>query len=145
MKRTLIAAAVALLLTAACGGDEPAGALARSVEVDMVDLAFQPATLKAEPGERIRFVFHNKGKQVHDAFIGDSAAQAEHEKEMRQAKDGGHGGGHASDDRDRDALTLGPGKKGELTYTFDRAGTVEVGCHQPGHYAAGMKLAVTVA
>jgi uncharacterized cupredoxin-like copper-binding protein len=44
-----------------------------------------------------------------------------------------------------DGITVDPGKTGELTHTFDRTGTVEIGCHQPGHYAAGMKLAVTVA
>jgi uncharacterized cupredoxin-like copper-binding protein len=144
VKPTLIAAAaVAALLTAACGGgDDTAGAApTRTVEVDMVELAFRPATLTAKSGERIRFVFRNQGKIPHDAFIGDAAAQAEHEQEMRQAEKGGH---DMDDNADRDALTLEPGKKGELTFTFDQPGTVEIGCHEPGHYTAGMKIVVTV-
>jgi uncharacterized cupredoxin-like copper-binding protein len=55
-----------------------------------------------------------------------------------------NGGGHGSGDDDQNALTLDPGKQGELIYTFDGTGPLEIGCHQPGHYAAGMKIAVTV-
>jgi uncharacterized cupredoxin-like copper-binding protein len=148
VKSILIAATLVALVTAACGsdgGDKRAEAApARTVDVDMVDTAFQPAALTAEPGERIRFVFHNRGQAVHDAFIGDAAAQAEHEQEMRESENGDHGGGHGSGDDDQNALTLDPGKQGELIYTFDGTGTLEIGCHQPGHYAAGMKTAVTV-
>lgn len=151
MKRILIAAAVAALVTtAACGGggggdeqSQSGAAATHTVEVDMVDTAFQPTTVTGKAGERIRFVFHNRGQAAHDAFIGDAAAQSDHEQDMRRAEQGGHGGGHG-EDADEDALTLDPGKKGELTYTFERAGTVEIGCHQPGHYAAGMRIAVTV-
>jgi uncharacterized cupredoxin-like copper-binding protein len=32
----------------------------------------------------------------------------------------------------------------ELTWVFAEAGTVLIGCHQPGHYAAGMKGQITV-
>jgi uncharacterized cupredoxin-like copper-binding protein len=149
VKRILMAAAVAALVTAACGGggggeQSPSGAAAaHTVEVDMVDTAFEPTTVTAKAGERIRLVFHNRGNAAHDAFIGDAASQADHEQEMRRAEEGGHGGGHG-DDADEAAITVDPGKTGELIYTFDRAGTVEIGCHQPGHYAAGMKIAVTV-
>ena len=145
VKRTLIAAAVAAVLTAACGGGgdgKPETSPDRTVEIEMVELAFKPATLKAEPGERIRLVFRNGGTSTHDAFIGDTAAQAEHEEEMRQPpEEGGHG---MNGDADEEAITVEPGKKGELVYTFDRSGTLEIGCHEPGHYAAGMKIAVTV-
>lgn len=148
MKRTLIAAAVAALVTAACGGDggsqKAKAAPTHTVDVDMVDTAFQPAALTAAPGERIRFVFHNKGRSVHDAFIGDAGAQAEHEQEMREAEKGGHGGPHSMGNDDENALTVEPGKKGELIYTVDGSGPVEIGCHEPGHYAAGMKIALTI-
>nr|MBA2609447.1 hypothetical protein [Actinomycetota bacterium] len=73
-----------------------------------------------------------------DAFIGDDSAQADHESSMR---DGGmhHGSG------DSDAITVKPGKTGSLSYTFDKAGETLIGCHETGHFAAGMKIAVTVA
>jgi uncharacterized cupredoxin-like copper-binding protein len=66
-------------------------------------------------------------------------SQAAHEAEMKDSRAmGGHG------EEDEDAFTLEPGGSDELTPTFDQSGTVEIGCHQPGHYEAGMRLFVTV-
>lgn len=138
----------AALLTTGCGGsDGRAGGRSptRAVEVDMVDIAFHPETLRAERGQVIRFVFHNRGQIAHDAFIGDAADQAEHQKEMQS--DGGdarHSGHGAAGGDDAGAITVAPGQSGELIYTFEEAETVEIGCHQPGHYAVGMRLSVTV-
>ena len=105
----------------------------------MRDIAYSPTAVTVKKGDTVRFVFVNKGKLPHDAFIGDEAAQADHEEEMRAA-DGEHGG-HGSDG----GITVEPGKTAELEETFDEAGTTLIGCHEPGHYEAGMKVAVTVA
>lgn len=145
MKRPPIVVAVLALIATACGGGhdghDDTGAkgkvASRTVGVDMVDTAFRPPTLTVKQGETVRFVFHNGGKFTHDAFIGDAADQADHEKEMREKEGADHGMGEA-------AITVAPGQTGELVDTFDRPGTVEIGCHQPGHYDAGMKLVVTV-
>lgn len=48
------------------------------------------------------------------------------------------------DEDEGDGITLEPGESGELTHTFDEAGTIEIGCHQPGHYDAGMRANITV-
>jgi uncharacterized cupredoxin-like copper-binding protein len=142
VKRSLtILATIFTFATTACGGGHDShaeGSAIRTVDVAMEDIAFQPAAVTAQKGERVRFVFHNEGQIPHDAFIGDAGAQADHEREMRQG-DGGHGmhmGG--------DAITVDPGKTGSLTHTFDRPGAIEIACHQSGHYAAGMKLTVTI-
>jgi uncharacterized cupredoxin-like copper-binding protein len=141
-------AASALVATAlvACGDSsaDPEGTT-RTVEVDMVDIAFDPGRLEVDEGETVRFVFTNAGEVPHDAFIGDPGAQADHEDDMRSAdedEDGEHGGGHG--DGSDDAVTVEPGDSAELTHTFDEAGTTEVGCHQEGHYGAGMKITVDV-
>jgi uncharacterized cupredoxin-like copper-binding protein len=139
------------VVAAACGGggDSETAAVGdgdadRTVEIEMVDIAFEPAELEVEAGETVRFVFENTGKAAHDAFVGDIAAQGDHEREMREAEeDDGHGGGHDENDAE-DAITVEPGETGELTYTFDESGSLEIGCHQPGHYEAGMKIDVTV-
>jgi uncharacterized cupredoxin-like copper-binding protein len=153
MHRIRIAAMIGVVVTllAACGSDDDSSTAgnengdARTVEVDMVDIAFEPDTLEIARGETVRFVFTNTGEVAHDAFIGDQDDQAGHEAEMREADDDeGHGGGHGDDDAEN-AVTVEPGDTGELTYTFDEAGTLEVGCHQPGHYDAGMTIAVEVA
>ena len=103
---------------------------------------FEPDAMTVARGETVRFVFTNRGQVTHDAFIGDADAQAEHEAEMRERDDdphGGHGDGDAAD-----AITVDKGDEGELTHTFADAGEVEIGCHQPGHYEAGMKVTVQV-
>ena len=141
------------LLGAACGGDdggEADGGLStggdgeRTVQVDMVDSAFGPDTLEVDQGDTVRFEFTNTGEIRHDAFIGDADAQQDHEREMREAEDADDGMEGMGDEDHGDGITLEPGESGELTYTFDRAGTIEIGCHQPGHYDAGMKVNVTV-
>jgi uncharacterized cupredoxin-like copper-binding protein len=51
---------------------------------------------------------------------------------------GGMGHGHDN------ALSLKAGETGSLTMTFAKAGSLLIGCHEPGHYEAGMKATVTV-
>jgi uncharacterized cupredoxin-like copper-binding protein len=148
IQRTRLTLATSLLLAAlvACGdsSDESGAGDAPEVEVDMVDIAFEPDRLEVEHGETIRFQFNNSGDVTHDAFIGDAGAQADHERDMRAGKEeADHGGGHDDAD-DEDAVTVEPGDSGELTYTFDTDGTTEIGCHQEGHYEAGMTITVEV-
>ena len=145
-RHRIVAAAITVaFVLAACGADEGssdgADEATRTVDVAMVDIAYEPDTLEVKQGETVRFVFTNRGKVAHDAFIGDHRAQEEHEADMSDPDADDHGG--HGDDEDA-AVTVAPGEREELTYTFDEAGTVEIGCHQPGHYAAGMKIAVDV-
>ncbi|MEO6317772.1 MAG: cupredoxin domain-containing protein [Acidimicrobiales bacterium] len=135
---TLLAAAVA-----ACGNTDDTSAVAesdaRTIEIDMADNAFEPDTLDVTEGETVRFVFTNTGDVAHDAFVGDQAAQDDHGMEMSENDAGMEG--HGSDG---DAVTVDPGETGELTHTFEETGSLEIGCHQPGHYESGMKLALDV-
>lgn len=135
--------ALPLLLAAACGDAGSPGSAGettpdRTVEVVMRDIVFEPAVVEVQAGETVRFVFRNEGELTHDAFVGDATAQAEHEQHMDDA-----GGGHGDHGTDA-AVTVEPGRTAELVHTFGQAGTLEIGCHQPGHYDAGMKLAVEV-
>ena len=133
------------LFAAACGGgdDEAVGSTEadRTVEIEMVDIAFKPDAIDVKRGETIRFVFRNTGKVAHDAFVGDADAQQEHENAMKEGEDDhGDHGGNADE-----AVTVKPGATEELTHTFEDPGAVEIGCHQPGHYGGGMKVTVNVA
>ena len=132
----------ALALGCASESDNSAQPDRRTVKIDMVDNKFKPNEVGVRKADTVRFVFDNKGKVDHDAVIGDSAAQAEHEQEMRALESQGHGGEHGAEPEG--AITVGPGETGELTSTFDRAGTTEIGCHEVGHYAAGMKVTIEV-
>jgi uncharacterized cupredoxin-like copper-binding protein len=146
--RLLVALAALSLVAVGCGPSmdhgsmghgAPAGpaggsAPSRTIDVAMADVRFDPAAISVKAGETVRFVFHNTGTLAHEAVIGDDAAQAHHEQQMAgQAME--HGAG---------AVTVPPGATGELTHTFATAGQTLIGCHEPGHYGAGMKLAITV-
>ena len=82
-------------------------------------------------------VSHNTGRAVHDAVLGDEAAQAKHEGEMS----GSAMGEMSGPDSD---TTVQPGQIATLTQTFTTAGSTIIGCHEPGHYKAGMRLTVRV-
>ena len=132
-----------LLLVASCGSDDdsasspPGDSSARTVEIEMRDIEFSPTTVDVEEDETIRFLFHNTGEVAHEAYIGDAAAQEDHADEMGSMGGMDHGG-------DSEVLTVEPGDTGELSYTFDEAGPVQIGCHEPGHFEAGMVLDVEV-
>lgn len=145
------AAASLLVVLAACGSD-PAdgGSVVSAVEVtpdapmqlEMRDIAFDTTALSVTAGSTVEFDFTNAGRIPHDAFIGDADAQAEHGAEMAEmAASGGEMDHHSMDEA---AVTVQPGESASLTYTFDEPGTYEIGCHQPGHYEAGMKVIITV-
>lgn len=141
--RTRITLATVLALLAlvavACGDSDDEGAAddaVQTIEIEMRDIAFVPATITVPAGEEVRLVFHNAGKVDHDAFIGDEMAQADHEDEMS----GGSGMDHGEDG---DAVTVEPGRTETLTHTFEAGEDVLIGCHQAGHYDAGMKVTVT--
>lgn len=149
-RHRLLALATSIGLVVACGNerattDAPAttaaAGAAKLTEVAMEDIKYDTTRLRFAVGQPVTFRFTNNGQIPHDAFIGDSAAQADHEQEMQSmgTMDMGHGS-HG----DGDAVTVQPGESGELTYTFDAPGTYEIGCHQAGHYAAGMKIMITV-
>src|SRR5262245_47618652 len=76
--------------------EAPAGGAARTVDVTMKDIAYEPTAVSVKPGETVRFVFHNTGAIRHDAFLGDEMAQEAHEKEMQ----GGEGGGMGHESAD---------------------------------------------
>jgi uncharacterized cupredoxin-like copper-binding protein len=146
IRHSVLGFMAAVVVGGGCGGGShhtpshnSAGSVAHSVDVEMRDIAYAPTTVSVRAGETVKFVFHNKGQIVHDAFLGDEAAQADHEKEMRGGGSGDmnmHGGG--------DGIKVEPGKTGELTHTFKAGESLVIGCHEAGHYQAGMKLPVTV-
>ncbi len=149
----VVAFLAAATVTAACGSSSmdhssmsnnasttmaagPAKAADRTVDVNMVDIGFAPAALSVNAGETVKFVFHNTGKVDHEAIIGDETVQSDHEQKMMA-------GGQGMEMSDANSVTVKPGATGELTYTFAGAGQTVIGCHELGHYAAGMKVAVT--
>lgn len=109
----------------------------RVIEIETNDaLKFEPADITVAAGETITFRLTNNGSVVHDFTLGDQTTQDEHEAEMSEMD------GMAHDEPN--VATIPAGETAELTWTFDGEDTVLIGCHQPGHYAAGMTGQITV-
>lgn len=112
-------------------------AAATRIEVTLTDaLKIEPAAMTVPAGVQVTFVVTNSGATDHEFYLGDEAAQAEHEKEMAEM------GGMTHDEPE--GIAVEPGETKELTYTFAEAGESLAGCHVVGHYGGGMKATITV-
>jgi uncharacterized cupredoxin-like copper-binding protein len=114
-----------------------ASAAATRIEVDLTDaLKIEPAQMTVAAGVPVTFVVTNTGVTDHEFFLGDEAAQAEHEQEMMEMGGMGHD--------EEMGIAVEPGETRELTVTFPETGSILAGCHVAGHYAGGMKAAVEI-
>lgn len=112
------------------------------VEVKMGEFFFSPKRISAPAGRLIRFEVSNPGVVPHEFLIGDAHAQDDAEREM--AKGTKAGAGHTHDGTS--SILLAAGESGVLEARFDTPGELLIGCHVPGHWAAGMQgtLIITV-
>ncbi len=148
--RTAVALVVPLLLLAGCGGtsSKPAATaqagdaakVDRTVEIKSTDdLKFDPATVSVKRGETVAFQVTNPTKVDHEFVVGDATFQDDHEKEMRAMP-----AGMAMGDEPM-SIDLPAGQTKTIDLTFPNAGTLVYGCHEPGHYPAGMKGEIKIA
>jgi uncharacterized cupredoxin-like copper-binding protein len=138
--RALGALTAIALVVMGCGNDD-VDAAQTVVEIAMVDIAFEPDRVTVPAGEEIIFRFTNDGAIVHEATIGTAKEQETHAQEMAASGDHDDMGHRGADDV---RLTLDPGASGELSHVFAVPGEYLIGCHEPGHYEAGMVVTVTV-
>ena len=135
-----------ILIVAACSGAgataspsapaASASAAPQRIEVTLSDsFTIELASTTVPAGVPVTFVVMNAGAIDHEFYVGDEAAQAEHEEEMMA-------GGMRHDEPD--GISVKPGETKELIHTFEAPGEMLAGCHEPGHYTAGMKAAITV-
>ena len=102
------------------------------------DFTFTPASVTVAEGETVTFRVTNAGVIPHDFTLGDAHLQDEHEMEMAEM-----GGDMAMHD-EPNAFVIAPGETKEMTWHLTEGGEILYGCHQSGHYAAGMKGTVTI-
>lgn len=124
MRRALI---VALLLTGACGDDEPKASTEIRVAATR-ELRFVPDRIESWAGQRVTFVVENTSPMEHEFVIGDADFHAEHDK--------GEHGGHGADGGK--AVTVKPGETARLTFTMPKSAPT-FACYVDDHDAAGMK------
>jgi uncharacterized cupredoxin-like copper-binding protein len=109
----------------------------RTINVDMTDgMRFNPADITVKQGETVRFIVKNSGQLKHELVLGTEKELKEHYEAMKKNPEMEHA--------DPNMVTLAAGKTGEIVWQFTKAGKVDFGCLQPGHYDAGMKGAVKV-
>jgi Cu+-exporting ATPase len=108
----------------------------RTISLSTTDsLRFAPDTISVHSGETVAFEIANPGQVPHEFVIGDAAEQAAHEAEMA-------GGGMNTSEAN--AVEVPAGQTARLVYTFGQPGRLEIGCHVPGHYAAGMRGTIII-
>lgn len=116
------------------------GKAQRTVEIKATDaLKFVPDSVAVRRGETVAFKVTNTGSIDHEFEVGDAAFQDRHEQEM---KDMGPGMSDMTDEPT--GFVVKPGQTKTVAFTFPVAGTLLYGCHESGHYAAGMKGTITV-
>ena len=120
---------------------EPTAQVSRTVEIHAGDdLRFSPDQVAVKVGETITFKVVNTATVEHDFTLGDDADQSAHEKEMRDMSSGDMTGMGDSPN----AIHIPPGQSKTITWTFTKAGMTLYGCHEPGHFASGMRGTITV-
>jgi uncharacterized cupredoxin-like copper-binding protein len=103
----------------------------RTVNVTMDDeMRFTPAKIDVKRGETVRFVVRNGGQMKHEFMLGTAKELKEHAAVMQKHPEMEHD--------DLNAVSVEPGKTGEVVWQFTRAGSFMFGCLMPGHYEAGM-------
>lgn len=112
-------------------------AATRTIDIDMTDsMRFTPEKLTLREGETVRFAVHNKGRMLHEMVIGTAQELNEHAALMAKYPNMEHSEPYM--------VHVAPGKNGEITWNFNRAGEFEFACLVAGHYEAGMRGTITV-
>ena len=112
--------------------------ITRTIEVQASDdMRFTPGKIEVRQGETIKFVVKNVGQVRHEFTIGDRASQRAHALMMKKMPNMKH-------EDDLTTITVEPGRTTAVVWKFDKkpASPLEIACHEPGHYEAGMKMAV---
>jgi uncharacterized cupredoxin-like copper-binding protein len=99
-------------------------------------MRFSPEKLEVKQGETIKFVIKNGGKVMHEMVLGTKKDLDEHAAMMVKFPDMEH--------EEPYMAHVGPGKSGEIIWTFNKPGTFDYACLIAGHYQAGMVGKVTV-
>ena len=114
-----------------------AKAARRTITIRMSDdMRFAPNHLDVKLGETLRLRAENKGKVMHEIVIGTRAELEAHAEMMKK---------HPNMEHDEPYMAhVSPGQRGDIVWTFNRAGDFEFACLLPGHFEAGMRGTIRV-
>ncbi|MBI5318292.1 cupredoxin family protein [Bradyrhizobium sp.] len=109
---------------------------ARTIEIVMSEMAYEPWSIEVKRGEQIRFIIRNAGTEDHEFLLATTRENLAHAQMMKKHR-------HMRHD-EPNAVTLSPKKSAELLWKFTKAGTFEYSCLIPDHREYGMTGRVTV-
>jgi uncharacterized cupredoxin-like copper-binding protein len=143
MQILVVASCLAILGAGCSGGGVLTGTDAnpRVIQLTVDGYRFIPHAIEVRLGETVRFIVTNPTDMAHEVFIGTPAEQAADEAAhasappMQQPKvttQYGYG------------VFLLPYSTIDFNYHFSNRDEGMIGCHLPGHWAKGMKAAITV-
>ena len=112
-------------------------AVARTITLRMTDdMRFTPRHIEVREGETVRLRAENKGQVLHEIVIGTKPELDAHAEMMAK---------HPGMEHDEPYMAhVGAGKKGDIVWQFNRAGSFDFACLIAGHYQAGMTGTITV-
>lgn len=110
---------------------------ARTIEIRMSDtMRFTPDRITVREGETIRFVVRNAGRVLHEMVIGTPEELSAHAELMKK---------HPGMEHDEPYMAhVAAGRRGQMVWRFNRAGTFQFACLIPGHFEAGMVGTIVV-
>jgi uncharacterized cupredoxin-like copper-binding protein len=154
----LVAASAVVLVSAACDPGTPpptppispgTATTPREVNIIARDWTFQPSVVDVVAGETVLLHVINGGLDVHEAVIGDDAAQDAWEAAEAAASVGQGPGPTPRVSLDPSVgglrIVVGSGQRVDTLWTVpsaEPAGGLVVGCHIPGHWAKGMVVPI---
>ena len=109
----------------------------RTITLRMTDdMRFTPDRIEVRQGETVRLRLRNDGKIMHELVLGTPKELAAHAEQMLK---------HPAMEHDEPYMAhVPPAQRGEIIWTFNRAGQFEFACLIAGHFQAGMKGTITV-
>ena len=109
---------------------------ARTIEVEMTEMAYTPDKIEVKRGEQIRFVIRNAGKEDHEFLLATTAENLKHAEVMHKHPEMEHD--------DPNGVRVAPNKSTEILWRFTKRGAFEYSCLIPNHREYGMIGAVVV-
>ena len=109
---------------------------ARTIEIEMSEMTYEPIRIEVKRGEQIRFVLRNAGTEDHEFLLATARENLKHAEVMKKNP-------HMEHD-DPNGVRLGPKKSAEILWRFTKPGTFEYSCLIPNHREYGMVGHVTV-
>lgn len=103
----------------------------RTITLRMTDaMRFEPSRITVREGETVRLRAVNRGRVLHEIVLGTPQELQAHAELMKKHPGMAH--------EAPDMAHVAAGRRGDIVWTFNRAGTFDFACLIPGHFDAGM-------